>query len=70
MRFTPFLMRAALIRWRYIEGRVPYEEAGRFQREAQHIHRHDWPVLWPHHMVRSKGVPHDEICFNQRALPL
>lgn len=70
MRLTLFLMRAALIRWRYIESRVPYEESGGLQREAEHIHRHDRPVFWPHHMVGSKGVPHNEIGFHQRALLL
>src|SRR2546426_11687955 len=63
-------MMVAVIWCRYIESRVPYEESGGLQREAEHIHRHDRPVLWPHDMVGSKGVPHYQIGSYQLALLL
>ena len=70
MRLTLLLMLVLVIWCRDIESRIPYEKSGGLQSEAKHIHRHNRPVLGPHDMVGSKGVPHDEIGSHERALLL
>ena len=70
MRLALLVMLVSVIWCRYIESRISNEESSGLQREAKHIHRHNRPILWPHDMVGSEGVPHDEIGSHERALLL
>src|SRR6266478_1698900 len=62
-------MLAVLRRW-HIKSRAAVEKARRLQREANHLHRHDRPILGPSDMIGSKGIPDNEISVFQGTILL
>jgi len=60
----------AMLCCRYVESRAALEKACRFQREANHLHRHDRPILRSYDVVGPKGIPDYEISILQGTILL
>src|SRR2546427_13000178 len=60
----------AVLRCRYVESGAALEKACWFQREANHLHRHDRPILRSDDVVGPKGIPDYEISVRQGTILL
>ncbi len=59
-----------MVRYRYIQRRIPIEKAIRLKREANRFYRHYRPILGPDNVVGCEGVPDNDIARLQRAVLL
>src|SRR5439155_17996024 len=58
------------VRGRYVQCRVPVEEAMRQEVKPDVLHGHHWPLLGAHCVMRTHGVPEDHVLVLQLAVAL